>query len=260
MQWRQGYGCCWPHAAVAVAAGFRPPSNLSSGTADPDNGNSAILRGTAATGAALSEATITVQDQTGASVCITRTDNQGAYAARYPRQPSHCWSLARSETNNALQHDRQRHRCCQHHATGQRHRLPAVSGRTTSLGTAIQANAGLVTDARLQQRIAALVKALKPVLAALGQGQMNAITDAFRADGTGHEKVLDALSVSLRPESDGANIEVTVKVATATESGAPVSIIFRSSDTDIPALPSGMTLDRLGDIPSPTALAELFGR
>jgi len=220
------------------------------------------LSGTAATGAAFSGATVTVRDQTGALVCTTQTDGQGVYSCPLP-------STVKAPLTITAQREEQSLYSTTAGTSGTANITPLTTvivsqlspdGQPAHLAAAVQANADAVTDERLRQQVAALTAALKPLLVALEQDGLDPIAGSFSANGTGHDRVLDAISVSVRPDSSAANIEITVKGQSSAIDSAPVSIIFRSSDTSIPALPSGITPDQLANIPSPAALADLLER
>ncbi|QNK71259.1 carboxypeptidase regulatory-like domain-containing protein [Variovorax sp. PAMC26660] len=232
------------------------------GSPTPTSPASTSLSGTAATGAAFGGATVTVQDQSGATVCTTQTDGQGTYncvlspATKPPlavtavRDDQSLYSTVASSGGTAN---------ITPLTTVIVSRL-SPDGRPANLAAAIQADAGTVTDARLQQQTAALAAALKSVLDALGQASFDPISGKFSADGTGHDKVLDALLVSVRPDSSAANIEITVKGLPSGDGASPTSVIFRSSDASVPALPTSITADQLASLPPPTLLADLFNR
>lgn len=233
-----------------------------SSTPNSSASTSPTLSGTAATGAAFGGATVTVQDQSGATVCTTQTDGQGTYRCALSAATKAPLVITAVRDDQSLYST-----LANNGGTANITPLTTVivsrlspDGRPANLAAAIQADAGTVTDARLQQQTAALVAALKPVLDALGQATFDPITGQFSADGTGHDKVLDALLVSVRPDSGAANIEITVKGLPAGDSAAPASIIFRSSDASVPALPPGITPDQLAGLPPPPLLADLVDR
>jgi hypothetical protein len=234
----------------------------SGGGGNASTPTSLTLSGTAATGAAFSGATVTVKDQTGATVCTTQTDGQGLYSCTLPSATKAPLAIT------ALREDQSLYSTTAS-SGGVANITPLTTvivsrlspgGQPANLAAAVQADADTVTEARLQQQTAALIAALKPVLDALGQSGLDPIAGRFSADGTGPDRVLDALSVSVRPDSGVTNIEITVKGSSPGIGSAPVSIIFRSSDPSVPALPSSITSNQLANIPSPTLLAGLSDR
>ncbi|RYF50192.1 MAG: carboxypeptidase regulatory-like domain-containing protein [Comamonadaceae bacterium] len=81
------------------------------------------------------------------------------------------------------------------------------------------------------------------------------------ADGTGADKVLDAVTVSVRPDGDAANIEITLKVPANTE-GAILSRPFRTSDATVAPLdsPTAEQVAALSDLPTPAQISAFLGR
>jgi hypothetical protein len=108
------------------------------------------------------------------------------------------------------------------------------SGDPTKLVEELKANGALYDKATLKAKVDDLLAALKPLTDALGDGTTNPISGAFKADGSGHDRLLDALQVSVRPDGNGSNIEVTVRAAT---SAAPTAVVFRSDTVASPVLP-----------------------
>lgn len=234
----------------------QPPSN-------PPQSPAASVSGVAATGAPFAGANIVVVDQTGATVCTTQTDAAGAY---------NCPSLP-AGTKVPLVITAQRDDQTLYSATasttgGTVNVTPLTTiivsrlspnGNPAGLAGAIQTNPDSLSATSIQQQVTALVTALQPLLSTLGQGALDPISGVFVADGTGPDKVLDAISVSVRPDGTAANIEITVKTVPTTDGSAPVAITFRSSDSALPALPP-ITASDLAQIPSPTAVAALFNQ
>ena len=81
------------------------------------------------------------------------------------------------------------------------------------------------------------------MLDALGD-TLDPLSGAFTANGSGHDRVLDAINVSVRPDGQAANIEITVNAVPASDGAAPASINFRS-DTAIAATLPALTAEQL---------------
>ncbi|MEH3085334.1 MAG: carboxypeptidase regulatory-like domain-containing protein [Xylophilus ampelinus] len=128
-----------------------------------------------------------------------------------------------------------------------------------SLAKAVASRADLVTSATLDQEVKALLATLRPLLGALGLSTLDPISGALVADGTGHDKVLDAIAVSVRPDGTAANIEITVKAQPSAADAAPLSVVLRTDATTVPVLPS-VTSAQLAAVVSPTMVADLFSR
>ncbi|MET0544583.1 MAG: carboxypeptidase regulatory-like domain-containing protein, partial [Variovorax sp.] len=206
----------------------------------PTGTSPTILSGVAATGAPFAHAAITVTDQSGATVCATTTDNNGAYACTLAGTTQAPLAIRAVRDDQTL-----------YGASATASGIANVTSLTTvivarlspdgnpaRLAGAIQAVPATVTADTLRAQVAALNSALQPLLGALGEGTIDPIAGVFAANGTGQDKVLDAIVVSVRPDGTAANVEITVKTLPAAADSAPVSIVFRSSDAAIPAFPA----------------------
>ena len=67
--------------------------------------------------------------------------------------------------------------------------------------------------------------------------KIDPIKGLFAANGSGHDKVLDSLQVTIRPDGAQSNVQVTIKVTPATDSTPPLSIAFKSNEAT-PAAPA----------------------
>ncbi|MDB5828749.1 MAG: hypothetical protein JWQ73_2969 [Variovorax sp.] len=223
----------------------------------------AKLDGVAATGAPFAGATLTVVDQTGTTVCTTTTDAAGAFSCTLPATTKAPLVIKASRDDQTF------YSTTASAADGIANVTPLTTiivsqlspdGNPASLAGAIQTNPSSVTAATIQTQVAELVAALKPLLDALGQGAIDVMAGGFTANGTGQDKVLDAISVSVLPNGSSANIEITVKTIPASEGAAPVSISFNTADTAAtPTLPA-ITAAAVASTPTPAVVASLFDR
>lgn len=221
----------------------------------------ARLSGVAATGAAFDGATITVIDQTGATVCTTETDSAGAYACDLPA------STRAPLVIRAQREDQVLYSTTASAEGGVTNVTPLTTivvaqlspeGNPARLAGALQSNPGAVTEAGIQAQVAELLAALQPLLAALGES-FDPMSGVFAADGTGQDRVLDAISVSVRPDGTAANIEITVKALPAAADDPPLKIGFRTDGPSIPTLP-WVSREQLARIPTPAMVASLLER
>lgn len=220
------------------------------------------LTGVAATGAAFAGAHLTVVDKTGTTVCDTTTTPQGTYVCTLPattqaplvitarRDDQVLYSVTASTTGGTAN--------VTPLTTIVVSRL-SPAGDPSQLAAAIKSAAKVVDEASIKAGVAELLVLLKPLLDVLGD-KIDPITGAFSADGTGHDRVLDSVSVSVRPDGTAANIEITLRlVPTGGTDTAPVSVTFRSSDATPPTLPPITT----SQLPIPgvaEAIASLLSR
>ena len=220
-----------------------------------------VVSGVVATGAPMAAASVKVSDRLGAEVCSTNTDNAGAYSCTLAAGVQGPLAVVArldetvlvSTTPSAL--------------TGTVNVTPLTTliaarltpgGNPTALGEAIRLDPAVASAVNVQARVDEVKAWLAPLLAATGD-TLNPISGQFTADGTGHDKVLDMLQVSIRPEINASNIEITVKARPASDSAAPLSLSFKSSDLAPAALTGEI---RAADLPDslPGQLNGLMGR
>ncbi|MEJ8845468.1 carboxypeptidase regulatory-like domain-containing protein [Variovorax rhizosphaerae] len=220
------------------------------------------LSGVAATGAPFAHAALTVTDQAGTKVCDTTTDEKGAYActlAGTTRAPLAIRAVRDDQTLYGTSATASGVANVSSLTTVIVARL-SPEGNPASLAGAIKTTPATVTADTLNAQVAALASALQPLLGALGETTIDPIAGAFSANGTGQDKVLDALVVSVRPDGSAANVEITVKTLPTAADSAPVSIVFRSSDAAIPALPATLTAQDVAPVPAPDVVAAFVSR
>jgi hypothetical protein len=105
----------------------------------------------------------------------------------------------------------------------------------------------------VQAQVDSVKTLLAPLLQAVGD-DIDLIRGRFSADGTGHDKVLDALQVSIRPTEGMSNIEVTVKVRPGDDADGPLKLAFTSSETT----PAPLTAPIRSDSLAATGIAGLI--
>ena len=200
----------------------------------------ASITGTAATGAAFAGATVTVTDKSGAAVGTGTTGTDGSF--KIPLAASAVAPLVL----NAVRDDQTLVSIAPDSASSTINITPITnliaarlspSGNPSKLAAELQANPALITRAKVTAGTSEIVAVLKPVLDALGS-KANPLTDAFVADGTGADRVLDSLSIHVTPQAGGtSNIEVTVK-QNQDDSAAPVSVQFSNAAATLAPLPA----------------------
>lgn len=238
------------------------------GTAAPAGGNGgtqttgdAKLSGIVATGAAFAGATLTVVDQLGATVCTAPVGPEGTYECTLPAGTKAPLVITATRDDQTL------YSVTASAAGGTVNVTPLTTiivsrlspnGDPASLAGAIRTQPEVVTDATVKEQVAELIAALQPLLTALGDA-IDPISGSFTANGTGHDRVLDSISVSVRPDGTAANIEIAVK-SVPVGNDQPVSIIFRSSDATPPALPQSVATAQFAPAGASQAVAALFER
>lgn len=220
------------------------------------------IGGVAATGAPLAGATVKVYDATGAKVCEVTTGADGAYSCDLGPSPKAPFVIQAEIGDVKLVS------AFGAAASGTANITPittliaatlAADGNPASLISSLAQGGAAPTPDALKAAVDKVTTALKPLTDLLG-ATIDPISGTFAADGTGYDKVLDALQVSIRPDGTTSNVEVTVKAVPTAEDGAPVSISFQANASSLPPLPA--TID-LGDVAStnvPAAIADLLSR
>jgi len=242
--------------------GFLPPASTpAAGGGGNETPAATTLSGTVATGAAFAGAALTVFDQTGTKVCEVTTTAEGTYSCSLPA------GTKAPLVVRAVRDDLTLYSTTASTATGTTNVTPLTTivvaqlspnGDPSQLAAAIQADAGAVTAGSIGDQVAKLVAALQPLLSALNLS-IDPMSGAFTADGTGQDRLLDAINVSVRPDGSAANIEITVKALPDGEGSPPVSIVFRSGDAVIGTLPA-VDAAALASPPTPAMVQSLFDR
>jgi hypothetical protein len=197
------------------------------------------LSGTAATGAALAGAAIKVTDRNGVEVCSQVAAADGFYSCTIPLTAKGPFVITATLDEQTLISTVTEAATSIANVTPLTHLIAArlsPSGDPANLSLELKANGALYDKASLKAKVDDLLVSLKPLSDALVDGT-HPITGAFKADGSGHDRLLDAVQVSVRPDGAGSNIEVTVK-ASAAATAAPIAVSYRSSAVTAPSLPS----------------------
>lgn len=239
----------------------------SSTTADanpPAAPASITLGGTAATGAPFDGADISIFDKTNTKVGSGRTEANGSYAITLSAGATAPFVL------QAVRDDLTLVSVAADSSSSTINITPITnliasrlssSGNPANLATELKANPDLLDPVKVNASVDEIVALLKPLLDAVG-ATANPLTGKFAADGTGSDRALDSLLITITPSSaTSANIEVAVKQLTA-DGAQPAPVQFTSGATrtaPATALPAVTSADLL---PSGTAplIASLLQR
>lgn len=241
--------------------GGLPPISLGGGGEQPA-ATATTLTGTVATGAAFADAALTVFDQTGAKVCEVKVGAEGSYTCSLPAGTKAPLVI------QAVRDDITLYSTTASTASGTTNVTPLTTivvaqlspnGDPSKLAAAIQANAGAVTAGSINDQVKKLVAALQPLLDALNMS-IDPMSGEFKANGTGQDRVLDTINVSVRPDGAAANIEITVKGQPADDTGKPVSLVFRSDDASIAPIQGMATISLETAPPTPAMVKDLLDR
>lgn len=232
-----------------------------SGGDDHSTPSKVVLSGVAATGAPLGGAALTVLDSTGATVCATTTDAQGRYECELPAGTPGPLVATATRADLALYG-------ISATASGRMNVTPlttviasrlAPSGNPADLASAIRTRPGTIDAAVIAQQETQLLALLQPLRTAVGD-TVAPLTGTFAADGTGHDRTLDSIAVSVRPDNAAANIEIIVKTVPSNGQVTPASLKFRSNDAVPPALPATFTAASLAPAGLSQSIAAFMSR
>ena len=114
------------------------------------------------------------------------------------------------------------------------------SGDPSKLATELAAGTATITPSTVASTVSDVKTMLAPILTATGTTNVDPLTANFSANGTGYDRLLDSVKISITPaSSSSSNIEVGIKQATA-DNAAPVAVQFSSQTpvASVPALPT----------------------
>lgn len=199
------------------------------GTAPPAP-SQVTISGVAATGAPFAGATVTLYDRNGAALNSGTVQADGSYTLTAPADAPAPLVLEAVREDQTLVSTYAETKSTRLNITPLTHLIAALlAPNGDPLG--LRGNAAGVTPEKLQAQVDKVVAILRPLLDTVGD-TANPLTGEFAANGTGHDKVLDAISVDIRPTGTDANIEVTVK-----SSDASLRTSFNSTDPAPAPLP-----------------------
>jgi hypothetical protein len=112
--------------------------------------------------------------------------------------------------------------------------LLSPTGDPSKLSGAIVADPRVLSPARVAAVEADVLKAIAPLSTALGVNS-DPLTGAFAANGTGEDRLLDSLLISINPTGTSSNIQITVRQQYPSGT-QPDSVTFTSRTTEIPPL------------------------
>lgn len=226
------------------------------------------LSGVAATGAAFTDATVTVMDSRGQSVgtgtvgadgtfnitltagavapfilTATRTSADGATESLVSVVPTGTGTTAAATVNISP-------------VTNLIASRLSSSGDPTKLGAELAAGTSTVNATTVAAKVVEVQTILAPILTATGTTGTDPLTGTFATDGTGYDRLLDSIKVTITPASATAtNVEIGIKQLLA-EGTAPTTIQFnngagQTAVSSVPAIPA-ITANTL--VPSGTAV------
>lgn len=219
------------------------------------------FRGVAATGAPFAGASVVIIDRTGAQVGTGTTAADGSYSITLSAGAAAPFVLQAVRDDMTLVSVAPDTTTTTFNITPITNLIAArlsTSGDPEKLAAELSANPSLLSAVNVNAKVDEVVAMLKPVLDAVG-ATANPLTGTFAADGTGSDRALDVLSITITPASaTTSNIEISVKQALP-DGVQPAVQQFASNTATLQPLPA-VTAAAL--VPSGTAslIADLMGR
>jgi hypothetical protein len=212
------------------------------------------LSGTVATGKPFAGAAVTVYNRTGAAVAdpvVVGAD--GLYSVTVPQGTEAPLVLEAVLNGEALVS------AAGATQTGTVNLTPLTSVIAARLAPdgnprSLRANAAVATEANLSARSQEVLDAIATLRTALSDGA-DPRTGSFAADGTGHDRLLDNLRVSIRPHAAYSYLDLTVR-----SSNAGNFTTFKSSDTSIVPLLQAVNVANLAPVRVSAMVDDLLKR
>jgi hypothetical protein len=223
------------------------------------------LSGTIATGAALVGATLTVTDATGAEVGrIDAIGSNGQYSVTLSADAKAPFILVAKRDDVTLVSVQDLP------ASGTVNVTPITtlvaarlspSGDPAQLGRELAEHTATVDTASVNSKVSEVREMLKPVLEATGTIGDDLLRGHFAADGSGHDRLLDSLKITITPDSaSSTNIQITVRQKSS-DSAEPAVVQFNSADqADTSRTLPSVRSDALVDEGTSPLVADLMNR
>ena len=228
-------------AVLAACGGGGGGSDDATG-GSPQTPQAIALGGVVATGAAFSEGRVQVTDRTGAVVGTSAViGSDGVYSVTLATGAQAPFVLVASRTTEAG--ETQSLVSVTDSATGGTVNVTPVTnliasrlapgGDPLALPAAVQADASRASAGSIATAIADVNTVLAPLLAANETSlTVNPLTVPITTDGTGYDRLLDSMQVTITPQSDSSShVEVGFKVQQADAGAQPPKVQFTSTAT-----------------------------
>lgn len=235
----------WARALVAAAGLVLALSGCGGGGSAPPEQQNVVLSGVAAEGAPMDGAAIRLVDATGAEVATATAQADGSYTLTVPLAAKPPFVVSATKEDIVYYSPVAEAKTGTINITKLTNLIAAQlspTGDPAALATQIADGTATVNVAQVQQVVAAVVEALRPLLENAGS-TIDPISGTFQANGAGHDQVLAALDIAINTTGQQSNITVTVKAAVA-DGEQPPAIAFTSGSTP-PPLPASVATAQL---------------
>lgn len=212
----------------------------------------AEISGIAATGAPFAGATVTIYDRNGLPVKSKGVEPDGSYVLEIPLSTPAPLVVEAVREDTTLVSTFAETRTTRLNITPLTN---LVAARLSPDGDprSLRRDPSAVTPQRLEAEVEALMDLLDPLMDAVGD-DIDPLTGTFTADGTGHDRVLDSLTITIRPSGDFSNIEIAVR------SAAEIAPLQFTSSSELPAPLPAIDTATLAPVGVAQLIADLTAR
>lgn len=110
------------------------------------------------------------------------------------------------------------------------------SGDPAKLAEELASGKAQITPEKVAATVQDVKAILQPLLAASGGSDFDPLRDSFATDGTGHDRLLDSIRITIVPSASNANIEIALESVGGDEQSPPA--IFFTSDQPLATIAS----------------------
>lgn len=225
---------------TAAAPSPTPPSPPSAPTPPAPAPAATTLQGVAASGAAFTGATVTATDSRGIVVATSTTPVGDTGAYQLTLAAGAVAPIVLTATRTTADDAVETLVSVRPTATSGTVNLTplttlvasrlSASGNPNTLAADVKASPATASEAAVAAKVAEVRQIVAPVMAATGTTAVDLLNGAFAVDGTGQDRLLDAITVNIIPAGAAtANVEVGLKVRGADGAQPPV-IRFTNND------------------------------
>ena len=204
------------------------------------------LSGIAASGAAFTDAVITVIDRTGATVGTSEpVGSNGRYSVTLAADAQAPFVLIASRSGapgemQTMVSVLESAESTTVNVTPITHLVASrlsPSGDPLKLADAIAAGRSQVSAASVAAAVTEIRQILAPVLAATGTSETDLLKGDFAADGTGYDRLLDSIRVEIIPtDAASSNIEIGIRQTGSDDTTPPPAIQFSSAQSSVASI------------------------
>lgn len=244
---------------IPLLAATATLSLVSCGGSGGSSSSGVSVTGTVAVGAPIAGGAVTVYDSSGTEITTSVTNDSGAYDVTIPSGSSAPFLIKVEFGDQVLYSIKATADSGVANVNQLTHALSAMlstSGNPSKLTSELASGDTAITESGVNEKSELLSAAIAPVVAKVEADSAVSVGDflssSFTANGTGLDKVLDSVSLSVTAFTGTSGVEnsleVTYNVPTDLESnGEPTSISFTSTSTKaaIDTLAAGVTINQL---------------